>query len=41
VDEVISGALVRRPEPIDWVEPEEVSPVKPATGDPAGASLPH
>ncbi|WP_458096527.1 endopeptidase La [Roseomonas sp. WA12] len=41
VDEVISQALVRRPEPIDWVEPEEVPPSKPAAGDPTGASLPH
>ncbi|MBB5693414.1 ATP-dependent Lon protease [Roseomonas pecuniae] len=41
VDEVISQALVRRPEPIDWIEPEEVAPSKPSAGDPAGASLPH
>jgi ATP-dependent Lon protease len=41
VDEVISQALVRRPEAIDWIEPEEVTPTKPAAGDPAGASLPH
>ena len=42
VDEVISQALVRRPEPIDWIEPEEVPPTKPAAGDPAGAALlPH
>ncbi|MFC7734408.1 endopeptidase La [Roseomonas sp. GCM10028921] len=41
VDEVISQALVRRPEPIDWIEPEEVAPSKPAAGDPAAASLPH
>ncbi|SHI79193.1 ATP-dependent Lon protease [Roseomonas rosea] len=41
VDEVISQALVRRPEPIDWIEPEEVTPAKPAVGDPAAASLPH
>jgi ATP-dependent Lon protease len=40
VDEVIAQALVRRPEPIDWIEPEEV-PTKPAAGDPSGASLPH
>ncbi|WP_426957748.1 endopeptidase La [Muricoccus radiodurans] len=40
VDEVIAQALVRRPEPIDWTEPEEVPPVKPAAGDPAPA-LPH
>ncbi|WP_338662239.1 endopeptidase La [Pararoseomonas sp. SCSIO 73927] len=41
VDEVIAGALVRRPEAIDWSEPEEVTPTKPAAGDPAGAGLPH
>ena len=41
VDEVIAGALVRRPEPIEWSEPEEVPPPKAAVGDPAGASLPH
>ncbi len=38
VDEVIAQALVRKPEPIEWVEPEE-APVKPA--EPAAASLPH
>ncbi|MBI0538305.1 endopeptidase La [Roseomonas sp. KE2513] len=42
VDEVIAEALVRRPEPIDWIEPEEVTPSKPAAGDPAAtALLPH
>ncbi|MBP0445663.1 endopeptidase La [Roseomonas sp. SSH11] len=41
VDEVISQALVRQPKAIDWIEPEEVNPAKPAAGDPAGASLPH
>ena len=42
VDEVIAQALVRRPEPIDWIEPEEVTPSKPASGDPAATSLlPH
>ncbi|WP_043831264.1 endopeptidase La [Muricoccus aerilatus] len=42
VDEVIAQALVRRPEPIDWIEPEEVTPSKPAAGDPAStALLPH
>ena len=42
VDEVIAGALTRRPEPIEWAEPEEVAPpTKPVVGDPAGASLPH
>ena len=38
VDEVIAQALVRKPEPIEWVEPEE-APVKPP--EPAAASLPH
>ncbi|MBZ0172549.1 MAG: hypothetical protein K8E66_09240, partial [Phycisphaerales bacterium] len=33
VDEVLARALVRRPEPINWVEPEEVDPV---AGTPAG-----
>lgn len=40
VDEVIGQALVRKPEPIDWVEPEEV----PAAASQAAASpaaLPH
>ena len=39
VDDVIGQALVRRPEPIEWAEPEEVVPVPPAA-QPA-ASLPH
>ena len=38
VDEVIFQALVRKPEPIDWVEPAD--PVA-ATAPAAGASLPH
>ncbi|MCX7375611.1 MAG: endopeptidase La [Alphaproteobacteria bacterium] len=38
VDDVIAQALVRKPEPIEWVEPED-APVKPA--EPAAASLPH
>ena len=38
VDEVIAQALVRKPEPIEWVEPEE-APVKPPEA--AAASLPH
>ena len=39
VDEVIAQALARRPEPIEWEEPEEpVTPPKPAV---AAASLPH
>jgi ATP-dependent Lon protease len=39
VDEVISQALVRQPEPIEWVEPEEI----PAVAAPAGQApvLPH
>jgi ATP-dependent Lon protease len=40
VDEVISKALVRQPEPITWVEPEEPAPA--AGPAPAGpAPLPH
>ncbi|MBC9206891.1 endopeptidase La [Roseomonas aerophila] len=40
VDEVISKALVRKPEPITWVEPEEPAPA--AGPAPAGpAALPH
>ena len=39
VDQVISKALVREPEPIEWVEPEEVPPVLP-TGE-SGATRPH
>ena len=40
VDEVISTALVRKPEPIVWVEPEEVPA---GTAQPAAspAALPH
>ncbi|WP_376090639.1 endopeptidase La [Roseomonas sp. CCTCC AB2023176] len=42
VDEVIAGALIRRPEPIEWAEPEEPAPpAKPAVGDPAAPSLTH
>jgi ATP-dependent Lon protease len=42
VDEVIAGALTRRPEPIEWAEPEEPAPpAKPAVGDPAAPSLTH
>ncbi|MDJ0390477.1 endopeptidase La [Roseomonas sp. E05] len=41
VDEVISQALVRAPEAIDWIEPEEATPA-PADGKAAQpASLPH
>jgi ATP-dependent Lon protease len=39
VDEVISQALVRVPEPIEWVEPEEVPPVLP--GGESAATRPH
>ncbi|RKK05482.1 endopeptidase La [Pseudoroseomonas wenyumeiae] len=40
VDEVIGQALVRKPEPIDWVEPEEVpaAATQPAASP---AALPH
>ncbi|MBE9605603.1 endopeptidase La [Acetobacteraceae bacterium H6797] len=40
VDEVISQALVRRPEPINWVEPEEPAPT-PAVPPSSSAVLPH
>jgi ATP-dependent Lon protease len=40
VDDVIAQALVRKPEPIEWVEPPE-PPVAAATPAPTGASLPH
>jgi ATP-dependent Lon protease len=39
VDDVIAQALVRKPEPIEWVEPPE-TPV-PAAAPAAGPSLPH
>jgi ATP-dependent Lon protease len=39
VDEVIAQALVRKPEPIEWVEPPE--PVAAASGAAPAASLPH
>jgi ATP-dependent Lon protease len=39
VDEVIFQALVRKPEPIEWVEPPETPVVAPVPM--AGASLPH
>jgi len=39
VDEVIGQALVRKPEPIAWVEPEEAA--APASKPGAAASLPH
>ncbi|MBO1073550.1 endopeptidase La [Roseomonas marmotae] len=40
VDEVIGQALVRKPEPIDWVEPEEV-PAGNAPQPASPAALPH
>ena len=40
VDEVIAQALVRKPEAIEWHEPEEAPP-PPPPGQPATASLPH
>ncbi len=40
VDEVIAEALARKPEPIEWQEPEEAPP-PPPSGQPATASLPH
>jgi ATP-dependent Lon protease len=40
VDEVIAQALVRRPEAIEWEEPEEAAIAAPAT-QPNTASLPH
>jgi len=43
VDEVIAQALVRKPEPIEWVEPPE-PPDQPASVSApavAGAPLPH
>ena len=39
VDEVISQALVRKPEPIEWTEPPE--PVVPVVQPEPAASLPH
>jgi ATP-dependent Lon protease len=44
VDEVIAQALVRRPEPIEWVEPAEPSAQPPVVSPPppdGGAALPH
>ena len=38
VDEVISQALVRKPEAIEWVEPPEPAPAK---TEAAAAALPH
>jgi ATP-dependent Lon protease len=40
VDDVISQALVRKPEPIEWTDPEEVA-AEPKKGEGAAASLPH
>ncbi len=43
VDEVIAQALVRKPDPIEWVEPPDPSdqPAVPAQPAAAGAPLPH
>jgi ATP-dependent Lon protease len=42
VDEVIAQALARRPEPVEWEDPAEVTvPVVPPAAEPASASLPH
>ncbi len=40
VDDVIAQALVRKPVPIEWVEPAD-PPVAPAAAAPAPALLPH
>jgi ATP-dependent Lon protease len=40
VDEVISKALAREPQPIEWEEPTEV-PAPAAAQQPAAPSLPH
>ncbi|MCW8307137.1 endopeptidase La [Acidiphilium sp. PA] len=39
VDDVISQALVRKLEPIEWEEP--VEPISPRSAEPAGTALPH
>jgi ATP-dependent Lon protease len=41
VDEVIAQALVRKPEPIEWVEPAEEEPVPPLDQVGGGAVLAH
>jgi ATP-dependent Lon protease len=41
VDEVIAQALVRKPEPIEWEEPEDVPVPVSSAAEPAPASLPH
>ena len=42
VDEVIAQALARRPEPVEWEDPAEVTvPVCTPAAEPASASLPH
>ena len=38
VGEVLRHALVRMPEPIEWIEPVETTPAKADVGDDAGAS---
>jgi ATP-dependent Lon protease len=40
VDDVIGQALVRKPEPIEWTDPEEVA-AEPKKGEGVAASLPH
>lgn len=41
VDEVISQALVRKPEPIEWAEPEEDAIPAKSAGDEKAPLLPH
>jgi len=42
VDEVIAQALVRKPEPIEWVEPPEPAAAPPLPPEAVtGAPLPH
>ncbi len=41
VDEVIAQALARRPEPIEWQEPDDAPATPPPPSEAATASLPH
>ncbi|MDR3470952.1 MAG: endopeptidase La [Devosia sp.] len=42
MEEVLARALIRQPEPIEWIYDEKVPPVvDPVDGDEAGAGLPH
>ena len=41
VDEVISQALVRKPEPIEWEEPAEPAPTRPGDGESSSTVRPH